>query len=311
MDNNISVIIPFYNSIDTLSIMLDSILGGSILPSEIILVDDGSTDNSKELANKYATKYPFIRVFSQNHQGVSAARNLGLSKATGTWISFVDSDDYIEPDMFSLMLQAIDSSASPVDGCICGYYTHKDGIITPYVYSDKSMLSSSDILESMFLDDSIRGFLFIRLFKRDLIKDLNFDTNVYTCEDLLFQTQLFSSKELVFAVVSSPLYHYVQQKGSATNSLSLFAENNFVYKSVYEQIYQALHKDYVLESYHKILEYNMYSLLRHYNENGDSSTRKQIVLLKKELKSTKRISRKSRRRIAFELVPFIYRHFMK
>ena len=311
MDKNISVIIPFYNSIDTLSIMLDSILNGSILPSEIILVDDGSTDSSKGLANKYATKYPFIRVLSQEHKGVSAARNLGLSKASGTWISFLDADDYIEPDMFSLMLQAIDSSTSNADGCICGYYTHKNGIITPYVYSGKTTLSSSDILKLMFLDDSIRGFLFIRLFRNDLIRDLKFDTTVHACEDLLFQTQLFSSKELSFAIVPSPLYHYVQQIGSATNSFSLFSGKNFIYKFVYEQIYKTLHKDYVLESYNRILEYNMYSLLKHYNETGDESTRKQIVLLQKELKNTKCISHKSKRRFIFEFTPFIYRHFMK
>lgn len=311
MDNKISVIIPFYNSIDTISIMLDSILNGSILPSEIILVDDGSTDNSKVLVNEYVTKYPFIRVLSQEHKGVSAARNLGLSKATGTWISFLDSDDYIEPDMFSLMLQAINSSTSTVDGCICGYYTHKDGIITPYAYSGKTTLSSSDILKSMFLDDSIRGFLFIRLFRRNLIRDLHFDTDVFASEDLLFQSNLFTSNETNFAVVSKPLYHYVQQEKSVTNTCSLFIDNEFIYKSVYNQIYQTLKKDYVLESYNNTLEYYMYTLLKHYKTQKDATIRKQIVLLQKELKNTKKISRKSKRRIAFELAPFIYRHFMK
>ena len=311
MNNNISVIIPFYNSIDTLSVMLDSILNGTILPSEIILVDDGSTDKSIELANEYANKNHNIKVFSQHHNGVSAARNLGLSKATGNWISFLDADDYIEPDMFSKMLQAIDTSNIKVDGCICGYYTHINQVTTEYSQKNKSTFSSQEILKAMFTDDSVRGFICTRLFSSKLIKDYRFDTNVPICEDLLFQSKFFTDNLLNFTFVPKPLYHYVQNKGSATNSYSLFLNGKYIYKPAYFEIYNIIHEDYVWTSYNNTLEYSMYSLLKHYNETGDDTTRREILLLQKELKSTKSISSKSKRRIAFELAPFIYRHFMK
>lgn len=311
MDTSISVIIPFYNSIDTLSKMLDSILSGTIVPSEVILINDGSTDNSRELALEYAQKHTFIKIFDQAHCGASSARNLGLSKSNGTYISFLDADDFIEPDMFSTMLEAVQSDKENIDGCICGYFTHKEGVVTPYSKAATKFLSSAEILKSMYTDDSVRGFLFTRLFRKNTIKDLLFDTNVAICEDLLFQTQLFLTKQLTMAVIAKPLYHYVQRNDSATNTNALFENDTFIYKSVYEQLYNKVHESFVLTNYNSILEYSMYSLLKKYGATGDKSLRTQIFLLQKEMKSAKTTLPKSKRRIAFEIAPILYSHFMR
>ena len=310
MSDNISVIIPFYNSIKTLPALLDSILNGDLVPSEVILVDDGSTDASKDLVLEYAKKHSCIKYLSQKHSGVSAARNLGLSNANGTWISFLDADDFIEPDMYSTMLEAVTDNTG-VEGCICGYFTHKEGIVTPYSFSSSEILSSKDILKAMFTDDSVRGFLFTRLFRSDLLKDVSFNQGVFLCEDLLFQTQLFSAKDVTFAVVKKPLYHYVQSPESITGKTSFFSNNTFSYKPAYDLISQYIQDDYVKYSYNEILNFSMYTLIKSYRQDHDKKTLAQIRLLQKEMRQESlSFQRKSRRRLIYETAPVLFSHFI-
>ncbi len=312
----ISTIIPFYNCKNMLPRMLDSILAGSVLPYEIILIDDGSNDDSLDVANNYAQKYSFIKVLSQKHAGVSAARNLGIQNATGYWISFLDADDYIEPDMYEKMLDTIDNASSKasdtsIDGCICGYYTHKDGVVTPYTYSESDTISSNAILKLMFTHDSVRGFLVTRLFKTSLLKEMSFDTDIRICEDLLFQTKLFSTRKVTFACLPSPMYHYIQNQASATMTKSYFAGDIFIYKPAFDRISSYIKEDYVLTSYNSILEFTMYSLLNHYKNSRDSISHIQIKLLQKEMRRTRSPNViKSKRYIAYELAPVLASYFI-
>ena len=101
----ISVIVPVYNTVDLLQRCVDSIRRQTYRNLEIILVDDGSTDNSGALAEKFALEDRRIRVFHKENGGSSSARNFGISKARGDFIGFVDSDDYIEPEMYERLLQ--------------------------------------------------------------------------------------------------------------------------------------------------------------------------------------------------------------
>ena len=313
MNNSISVIIPFCNSINTISRLFDSIFQGQVIPNELICVDDGSTDASKALVHEYARKYPCIKVLSQSHQGVSAARNLGLQNSHGDWISFLDSDDYIEPDMYSLMIDAVSSNDTSVDGCVCGYYTHKDGIQTSYTTREYYTLSSNEMLRHIFTDDAVRGFLVTRLFRADILKDISFEKELSVCEDLVFQTKLFTSKDLKFAVVEKPLYHYVQNNTSVTVSKKLFDNDEFIYAKAYDIISNVLNEDYVQESYDSILEYSMYTLLINYKENSSPELLKEIRLLQKEMKKTGQSKEgRSKRRLAFEIAPVIYgKYFMR
>ena len=101
----ISVIVPVYNAENYLHRCIDSILAQTFTDFELLLINDGSTDNSGEICNAYAQKYPCIRMFHKNNGGVSSARNLGLTKANGEWIVFVDSDDWIEPHYLNVLYQ--------------------------------------------------------------------------------------------------------------------------------------------------------------------------------------------------------------
>ncbi len=310
MNNNISVIIPFYNSIETLQRLLDSILSGTLIPSEILLIDDGSTDSSKDLAMNYSKKCSAIKVLKQAHSGVSSARNLGLSAAKGSWISFLDADDYIDPDMFSLMYQTVCSDHS-LDGCLSGYFTHKDNVITPYIPALKGIITSKELLRAMFTDEAVKGFLFTRLFRKDLLKDITFDQNINICEDLLFQTELFSSKDARFSVVQKPLYHYVKKQGSITAPVNFFENGTFIYKPSFDRIKEYINNAIVIKSYNEILEYSMYTLVKKYRNSPEPTVLHQIRLLQKEMKKTGSKTPKSTRRLAFETAPVIYSHFMK
>ncbi len=309
MKRTLTTIIPFYNCMNAMPRMLDSILSGTVLPDELILIDDGSDDGSLNAAKSYAQKHSFVKVLSQSHAGVSAARNLGIKNATGYWISFLDADDFVEPDMYEKMLESVEASSGssseedcPFDGCLCGYYTHKDGQVTPYSYGDSKTLSSDDMLKLMFTDDSVRGFLFTRLFRADLLKELSFDQNIRLCEDLFFQTRLFATKSVKFACLPKPMYHYIQDQASATVTRSFFDGDTFIYRPAYDRIREYYSEDCVLGSYNAILDYSMYTLLNQYKACRDSQTKNQIRLLQREMRRTKTpLARKSKRRIAYEL----------
>lgn len=107
-----SVIIPVYNAENTLRRCVDSLLDQNCADTEIILVDDGSEDGSAAICRKYARDYETVRCISKQHAGVSAARNTGLNAARGDYILFVDSDDYVEPNFFSVIDQAVEAGCA-------------------------------------------------------------------------------------------------------------------------------------------------------------------------------------------------------
>ncbi|WP_035793146.1 glycosyltransferase family 2 protein [Butyrivibrio sp. AE3006] len=309
MKNSITAIIPFYNSNTALKSMLDSILAGSLIPNEIILIDDGSDDISSEIAKEYSDSNSCIRYFRQEHSGVSAARNLGINQATGDWISFLDADDFIEPDMYSEMIKAV--SDGSYDGCICGYYTHKDSVITPYAGNYDSPLPSAKILEKMFTDDNIRGFLFTRLFRSEIVKAHSFNSKVKMCEDLLFQTKIFSQADLNFAYVAKPFYHYVQNESQTTAPKNYFENGQFIYKPSFDVIKTFVHESYVDKNYNDIMEFSMYTLITQYKKSDNKAALKsQIRMLQHELKSTP-CRNKSKRRYLYQLCPILSFNFIR
>lgn len=309
MNKTISIIIPFYNNETTLAIMLDSIITGKILPHEVFLVDDGSTDRSADIAKEYATRYSFINYVFKEHSGVSASRNYVLSRITGYWTSFLDADDFIEPDMYSNMLNTLAQNANQSTiGCICGYYAHKDGIIKQYSGALNSIENLYNIRKAMFTDEGVRGFLFTRLFKTEVLKRYRFDEKVNICEDLLFQTNLYTNlidkdSSMNFVCVSKPLYNYIQHNNSLTGKKEYFKKDTFIYEAAFKKINQLIKDEYINDSYNSILMYSMYSLLKVY-KSGDKTVLPQIRKLQNLLKTTP-CKKKSKRRLLYETAPII------
>lgn len=199
--NKISIIIPFYNSIKTIEKCLNSVLAQDYKNFEAILVNDGGNDGSLEVVKSYAKKDSRIVVLDKEHSGVSDTRNFGIKHATGDYIQFLDSDDYIESNMFSRMLDEI--IKNDADLVVCNY-THPS--IKNYL-SDTilNMSKKADILKYCQVTFGI-VVPWNKLYKRSVITDL-YDKDVAFCEDDLFAlTNLKNIKKIVS--ISDELYHY-------------------------------------------------------------------------------------------------------
>ena len=113
----VSIIVPVYNVESYLDKCLNSLVNQTLKDIEIIVINDGSTDNSQKIIDKYSKKYKNIINITKENGGVSEARNLGLEKASGEYIGFLDSDDWIEPDMYELMYQKAKTENFDIVAC--------------------------------------------------------------------------------------------------------------------------------------------------------------------------------------------------
>ena len=178
----ISVIVPVYNIFEYLPRCVDSIRKQTYPYLDIILVDDGSTDRTGALAEKLALEDKRIRVFHKENGGSSSARNLGIAQAKGEYLGFVDSDDYIEPDMYAQLLQAIQKDSS--DMAVCGYYYNQDAVTFPEsvcVSAEQAMCYMFDSTANAF-----EGYCWNKLYCKSMINNycLRLDLQLIEAEDL-------------------------------------------------------------------------------------------------------------------------------
>ena len=176
----ISVIVPVYNVEQYLPQCLDSIINQTYKNLEIICVDDGSPDNSGKILDEYAKKDKRIKVIHQENGGLSVARNTGLDNATGEWVSFIDSDDYIKLDFYENLISAANKSGADV--VQCGFYLYDEAVIKEIKYPTSLFCSYSDILKQIK-----KCYVWNKLWKREFIKkhNLKFTPKIYF-EDVLF-----------------------------------------------------------------------------------------------------------------------------
>ena len=213
----VSIIIPVYNIKGYLEKCLDTVIRQTYKNIEIILVDDGSTDGSGEICDTYSNKYDNVYSFHKKNSGVSATRNYGLEKAKGYYVTFVDSDDFIEETMIEKMVFEIEKNK--VDMVACGYfYDYVDNVV-PVKLNCNHIISGKQIKFELFKNNSIRGFCWNKLFILDIIKKnkLGFDCNIKICEDLLFVFNYINCIENIY-VLDEPFYHYRMRKSSASNN---------------------------------------------------------------------------------------------
>lgn len=222
MNDLISIIVPVYNVEAYLARCIDSILKQTHDNIEIILVNDGSKDNSGAICDEFAEKDKRIRVIHQENKGVSASRNAGLDVVSGEWIGFVDSDDWIEPEMFEMLLKAAVNSGKLV--AVCGFVKyHLNGWMEERVFEEiPKVLGKEQALEYMLSNRYYEGYIWNKLFSYKLIEGMRirFDKTIHACEDLLFSTQVFSNINGII-YVNLPLYHYEIRENS---SVSIFDE---------------------------------------------------------------------------------------
>ena len=284
----ISVIIPCYNCIKTINKCVLSLLASKDVTLQIILADDGSTDGTSEVCKQFASSYPQISYISLPHKGVSAARNAGLRAATGDYIGFTDSDDYVEPDMFSSLLNKISSEEILIS--VCGYYLEFPDFRSEYCYKETTSINHRDFLLNLFSDSKTEGFLFNKLFSAKLLNGHFFDETLSVCEDLDFIFRLAASENAKVIYCPKSLYHYVQNDSSLTGGRNHFKNNIFRYAPAFYKL-REITKDReilkVLGKKYYIIIRNTMSVIMTINTSHPTRTSEdynELKLLRKELR---------------------------
>lgn len=218
MDVKISVVIPAYNIQEYLAKTLDSILNQTHKNLEIIIVNDGSKDDTGAVADTYAIKDSRIRVIHKENGGVTSARLRGVAEASGEWIGFVDGDDFAEPHMYERLLKnAIDHSAQISH---CGYQMVFPSRVDYYYNTGKKVLQEgdqgcTDLLDGGFVEPGLVN----KLYRKELFAGLDewMDKSIRINEDLLMNFFLFrQAKSVIFEDICP--YRYVLRQGSAATS---------------------------------------------------------------------------------------------
>ena len=221
-DGKISVIIPVYNVEAYLDRCLWSIVNQTYKNLEIILIDDGSQDNSGVLCDVWRKNDSRIEVIHTDNQGVSCARNEGLNRATGDFISFVDADDWLEEDMYALMVSNINENVADI--CISGYVlSTQNGDVFAFEIEAERLYTCEETIREVFTPRSSRimGWELVdKLFRRHAVNSCRFKQDCSISEDKLFFWQVLKN---VKCVSYFPLhkYHYFMRGDSAVHSLGI------------------------------------------------------------------------------------------
>lgn len=219
----LSIIVPVYKVEKYLPKCIDSILAQTFRDFELILIDDGSPDNCGAICDEYAARDSRIKVIHQENAGVSAARNAGLDIATGTYLGFVDSDDWIESEMYETMIAT--AKEKQVDVVVCGFRIFKD---------DGSYIGRSNACEGIFTSEQLHASIYTvpnpldgvcwnKLFLRERIENICFPVDIPRYEDTIYLFNCFLSCRHGYKI-KTHLYNVVERVGSATRSDNLDLE---------------------------------------------------------------------------------------
>ena len=243
--NKVSVIIPIYNVEKYLEKCLDSIIKQSYTNLEIILVNDGSTDNSREICFHYLEKDKRFKLIEQKNQGLSAARNTGLVNAIGEYILFIDSDDYIATNMIEYLVQNLEENQ--VDMATCGIFdVYKGRTIPQYPKCEKYVCDAKDAYKEILIGEKIPGSICTKLMRYECIKDLRFPVGKHY-EDAFFHIDLMQKIQSV-CVDTKSLYYYVHREGSITtvkyqkssyDIIDAYKKNIDMIKKIYPDLIEA------------------------------------------------------------------------
>lgn len=216
----ISVIIPIYNSQNSLQRTIESFLNQTFKDFELLLVDDGSTDNSSNICNKFAQIDTRIRVFHQNNQGVAMARQTGINYARGEYSIHADSDDWVESHMLEDMYTK--AKNTDADIVIANYFTNsnKKGELL-----HKQKLESDECIEVLYqiVTGKLFGALWNKLIRHSLYKTFNiqFYMGLNYYEDVLVLIQLLQHKNIRIVHINEAYYHYCINNASISHKISL------------------------------------------------------------------------------------------
>lgn len=213
----VSILIPVYNSGEYLKQCLNSVVNQTYQHLQVVVVDDGSKDNSLEIALSFAKEYSFVEVFHQENSGVATARNKLISLAEGDYILFVDSDDWIEADMIEKMLYSLD--ASQADIVVCGYI--KDfgsySSLCPVATNEFIISGAENVIKSLLFHKELNGSLCNKIVPRKFYEGLSFRKDIWYGEDCLFFWQALNQGVHNIYFMKDCYYHYRMNENSISH----------------------------------------------------------------------------------------------
>lgn len=253
----ISVIVPIYNVEKYVDRCITSIVNQTYKKLEIILVDDGSTDQSNKICDNWMKKDKRILVIHKKNHGVSSARNEGLRIAKGQFISFIDADDWIDVNMYEELLKYMTNNDADIG--ICGYtkefgYTKKPGdlIKNEFKKTEARLFSRKAAVMEIFRYENNKVPKFFswelcdKIFARDLLCSLCFDESIYNGEDMLFCWQAFkNAKRIAFLPLYS--YHYFMRENSAVHQANS-SKSISVLKAVHSILNDTKNESFFIQS---------------------------------------------------------------
>ena len=248
----ISVIVPVYKVEKYLEKCIESIIKQTYTNLQIILVDDGSPDNCGKICDEYAKKDLRIEVIHKANGGLSDARNVGISKAKGRYIGFVDSDDYIKEDMYEILLNLIKKYDADVS--ICNLYDVIDG--NECIRNKENGIreySRLDILKEVLLDKNIQSYAWNKLYEKELFDEIKYPIRK-KYEDIGTTFYLFEKCNKI-VVTSEPEYYYLKRADSLVNNVT---ESTILdYTEIIIQRYL-----YIKQNIKELRKYNNYYLAK-------------------------------------------------
>lgn len=214
MNRIISVIIPVYNVEKYLPQCLDSVLSQSYTDLQVILIDDGSTDSSGGICDAYAAKDARIIVIHQKNAGAAAAKNAGLRIATGKYLSFVDSDDYLAPDAYAHMVGLLETQGADVVQCAFNdVYANK--VVAHSIQGKQTEFTNTQYLEQ-FTKDWTCGLLWDKLYVRSLFEDIYFEESHKIDDEYFTYRGIMNAKKVIRD--NTIVYNYRKRRSSVMRS---------------------------------------------------------------------------------------------
>lgn len=209
----ISVIVPIYNASQSLQRCVESILVQTFADWELILVDDGSRDNSGSLCDDYAATDPRIRVIHKPNEGVAATRRRGIEAARGVYCIQIDSDDWVEPTMLEELYAT--AQREGVDVVICDFYYDYGGRKPArYQRQRPSGLTSQAIVSDLLEGREVKPYCWNKLVRKECYEGVEIPSDISHGEDFLINLALFKSNQVRVAYLPQAFYHYVHDEKS-------------------------------------------------------------------------------------------------
>ncbi len=209
----LSVIIPVYNAEKYLNRCLESVCNQTYNNLEVLLVDDGSSDSSGAICDNYADKDSRVKVFHVTNGGQASARNIGLSHATGQYITFVDNDDWIDDRMYEKLMELVDRYNCPITGCATIKEFSDGAVHNEYTKMESGIRSGKQCnIDILYQNSCTWGALWNKIYKKELWEGISFPSGKQL-EDYVVITKLFNSADQVY-FFKEPMHHYSMREDS-------------------------------------------------------------------------------------------------